>query len=354
MELLIKNANVFGQLEDILLKDGKIAQIGSRLRSENIFDANGSKVFPGLIDIHTHGCGGADVMEGKASYISKILKSHGTTSFCPTTMTVPKDDIKRICGQIPDTSDGAHFLGYHIEGPFVSREKCGAQNTLYLSAPDSSFYNSLENTALVVIAPELENSEEFIRKCKTKVAVGHTAADYSTALNAFNSGADCVTHTFNAMPEPHHRKLTLLDAAFEKNAYVQLISDGFHVSRLMVNFLFKVFGSDRVILISDSLAAAGSEDGEYIFGGQTVTVKDKKAYTSDGHIAGSTSFLLDCVKKAIEFGIDEKDAFTAAAQTPAEYLGIKKGKIEAGFDADLIITDYDYNLLKVITSDDIR
>ena len=353
MELLIKNANIFGELKDILLKDGKIEKISNRLKSKNVFDANGSKVFPGLIDIHTHGCGGADVMEGKASYISKILKSHGTTSFCPTTMTVPKEDIKKICSHIPDTAGGAHFLGYHIEGPFVSREKCGAQNTDYLSVPDIEWYNSLENTALVVIAPELENSEEFIKKCKTKVAVGHTAADYSTALNAFNSGADCVTHTFNAMPEPHHRDKTLLDAAFEKKAYVQLISDGFHVSRLMVNFLFKVFTSDRLILISDSLAATGSDDGEYLFGGQKITVKDKRAYTTDGHIAGSTSFLLDCVKKAIEFGIDEKDAFNAASKTPAEYLGIKKGKIEEGYDADLIITDYNYNLLKVITSDDL-
>lgn len=351
MDLLIKNANVFGKLTNIYSKDGVIEEYDPRTVCENILDVNGSKVFPGLIDIHTHGCGGADVMDGKSSYISKILKSHGTTSFCPTTMTMPKASIEKICAEIPDTKDGAHFLGYNIEGPFVSREKCGAQNPEYLIDPDENWFNSLKNVAIAVLAPELENSEEFIKKCKAKVSIGHTNASYEQALKAIKSGADSLTHTFNAMPEPHHRNKSVIDAALDENIYVQLICDGFHNSKTFVRFLFGAFGSGRVILISDSLAATGYEDGRYNFGNQKITVKDRKAFLDNGSIAGSTSFLIDCVKKAIEFGVSEYDAFTSATKTPADYLGIKKGRIEPGFDADFIVTDNDYNILKVITKE---
>ena len=169
------------------------------------------------------------------------------------------------------------------------------------------------------------------------VCLGHTDADYETAMRAARAGARCLTHTFNAMPPLHHRQPSLLGAAFDSDMYAQVICDGKHIHPSAIRILYKLFGADRMVLISDSMRATGLADGDYEFGGLTITVKDKTARTQDGALAGSTSTLFECVRCAIEFGIPEKDAFKMASEIPARLMGLNRGVIVTGRDCDLII-----------------
>ena len=188
----------------------------------------------------------------------------------------------------------------------------------------------------------LENHPECV------VSLGHTDCDYETAISAINNGAKCLTHTYNAMPPLHHRNPGPIGAAFEKHIYAQLICDGFHISKPVVLAAYKMFGADRLTLISDSIRSAGLPDGEYESGGLKVILKDGAARLQDGTIAGSSATLLDCVKTAVKFGIPFEDAVKMASETPANMLGIKKGRIEKGYDADLLIVDNEINIKTVI------
>jgi len=203
---------------------------------------------------------------------------------------------------------------------------------------------------IVTIAPETEGGIEFIEKCKCIVSIGHTNADYETTIKAIEAGANCLTHTFNAMPPIHHREPGVIGAAVSKNIYAQVICDGIHIHKGAIQILYKLFGAERMILISDSMRATGFPDGEYELGGLKVYVKGKEARLSDGTLAGSVSTLLDCVKCAMCFGIPEEDAVKMASETPANLLGINKGKIMVGYDADFITVDDKFNLKKVIIS----
>ena len=190
----------------------------------------------------------------------------------------------------------------------------------------------------------------FIRAVspKTKVALGHTDCSYETALEAIENGASCLTHTFNAMPPLHHREPGPIGAAVEKGIYAQIICDGFHVAKPVILAAYKLFGPDRLILISDSLPCAGLPEGRYVSGGLPVVQSGGVARLEDGTLAGSSVMLIDCVKTAISFGIPRQDAVRMASQTPAELLGIKKGRIEAGYDADLLLVDEDLHVHAVI------
>ena len=162
-----------------------------------------------------------------------------------------------------------------------------------------------------------------------------------------DAGAMCLTHTFNAMPPLHHRNPGPIGAAIEKNIYAQVICDGLHIHKSVIQMLYRTFGADRMVLISDSMRATGMPDGEYEFGGQKITVTNKVARTEDGAIAGSTSTLFTCVKKAVEFGIPMPDAFKMASETPAKLMKLNKGRIAAGFDADIITVSKNLDLTRV-------
>lgn len=347
MKRIYKNA--LPQDKDIVCEDGKITYIGKT--AEKGVDLGGLSVFPGLVDIHAHGCAGYDTMDaGNLAPMSRFLASRGTTSWLATTMTAPAEDIRRVVNiDIPKIPNAAEILGFHLEGPYISPDYNGAQLKKYIKKPDTEEFNTFQNIKLVTIAPETDENFEFIKKCTARVAIGHTAADYETALKAVEAGASCLTHTFNAMPPLHHRAPGPIGAAIDKNIYVQVICDGFHIHKSVIYALFKIFGKERMILISDSMRAAGMPDGEYEFGGQSISVRNKAAYTSDGTIAGSTSTLFDCVKKAIEFGIPAEDAFAMASETPCRYLGIgNKGRLKKGCDADFIAVDENYDLKCVV------
>lgn len=351
-ELILKNCRIGEEITDITIKNGFIAEVG-KTDADGI-DVGGKCVYPGLFDIHSHGMIGYDTMDGdKLSEMSEFLLKQGVTSWLPTTMTMDIETIKSVTDNI-DSSKGANVLGFHMEGPYISPKFKGAQNEKYIKNPDLEEFRTLKNMKMVTIAPEMAGSDEFIKNCSAVVSLGHTDCNYEEAIKAIENGANCLTHTFNAMPPLHHREPALIGAAVDKNIYVQVICDGIHIHPAVIRMLYRLFGKDRMILISDSMRATGLSDGEYEFGGQTITVKDKVARTEYGAIAGSTSTLMDCVKKAIEFGIPKDDAFYMASGTPAVLMNVKKGHIKPGYDADLIVLDDDLKICMTILNGEIK
>ena len=338
MALIYKNAKVNGELVDIKTDNGKIVKIGKF--DEDGIDMKGYKVYPGLFDIHIHGCAGYDTMDGNhLDEMSEYLAQNGVTSWLPTTVTVDIKDIKSVTNINIINTKGANVEGFHAEGPYIGKKYKGALNEKYIKSPDVDEFKELENVKIVTMAPDLEGAMDFIKDCGCIVALGHTEAGYGCSAEAIENGANCLTHTFNAMAPLHHREPGPIGAAIDKGIYVQVISDGTHLHPSIVRMLYKLFGTERMVLISDSMSATGIADGEYMLGGQKVYVKDAVARIENGAIAGSTSNLFMCVKKAIEFGIPEEDAFKMASLTPAEMLNMKKGKIEAGYDAEFIAVD---------------
>ena len=348
--MIIYNAEINGELKTVKLDGGKIVSVEPDTGRGDI-DAGGNLLLPGLIDVHTHGCIGMDTMDADFEPMCRFYAEHGTTSFLPTTMTMGYDALERVTKAKTDFP-GAEILGFHFEGPYISEKHKGAQNPAYIKKPSAAEFSRFKNVKMVTIAPESEGSAEFIRAVTPEciVSIGHTDCTYETALEAIESGASCLTHTYNAMPPFHHRNPGPIGAAFEKHIYAQIICDGFHISKPVVLATYKMFGADRMVLISDSIRSAGLPDGEYESGGLKVFLKDGAARLADGTIAGSNATLLDCVKKAVEFGIPLDDAVRMASRTPAELLGVKKGRIEPGYDADMLITDRKLNIKTVITA----
>ncbi len=344
--IILKNARIGNTLTDVVVEEGKIAYIG-KVDGEG-YDCRGLTLRAGLIDIHTHGCGGYDTMDSPIGELALWHKAHGVTSFLPTTMTAPIDALIWVCQEIPE-SEGAHVLGYHLEGPYLAEKAKGAQNAAFLQTPNLGDFCCIPNAKMVTVAPELPGAMDFIGGMEDAVVcLGHTVADYDTCMEAFGKGAMCLTHTCNAMSPLHHRDTGPIGAALDTGAYAQVICDGIHIHPSMIRILYRLFGRDRMILISDSMSATGLADGDYTLGGQKVLVREGIARTETGALAGSTTCLLDCVKCAIAFGIPEEDAFYMASATPATLLGASKGKLEVGYDADFILLDHQNNLQETL------
>ena len=343
--IVLKNAKIGNALTDVVVEEGKITFIGKVDVAG--YDCRGLTLRAGLIDIHTHGCGGYDTMDSPIEELAKWQKAHGVTSFLPTTMTAPIDALIWVCEGIPQ-GDGAHVLGYHLEGPYLAEAAKGAQNAAFLQTPNGADFSRIPHARMVTVAPELTGAMEFISQSEAIVCLGHTVADYDTCQEAFAKGAKCLTHTCNAMTPLHHRNTGPIGAALDADAYAQVICDGIHLHPSMIRILYRLFGRDRMILISDSMSATGLADGDYMLGGQKVLVREGVARTETGALAGSTTCLFDCVKCAIEFGIPEDDAYAMASETPATLLGVMKGKIQVGYDADFILVDDQNNLIETL------
>lgn len=330
---------------------------------QEVFDASGCYVIPGLVDVHTHGCAGCDFSDADPEGLKRIAAwefSQGVTAFCPTSMTLPVDRLAEICasaGSIPD--DGRHALaaGIHLEGPFVSMEKMGAQNPDYILSPDPGTFEKLQAAAaipirLITIAPELPGAIEFIDRFHNQVhiSLGHTAGTYEDASRAYDHGADHATHLYNAMTPYAHREPGIIGAAAERpNVFAELICDGLHIHPSAIRATFAMFGADRVVLISDSMRAAGLPDGESELGGQTVYKKGLRATLKDGRLAASVSSLMDCMRNVVRFGIPLEDAVLAATDNPARSIGLggQIGCIEAGARGSVVILDRDLNPVQV-------
>lgn len=348
-KLILKNVMLRGELTDIRTENGKITAIGKC--AEDGVDMGGLKIYPGLIDIHSHGCMGHDAADGDGTLgiMADYQLSHGTTTWYPTTGTMPKDETYRVLSIPLDIGHGANLPGYHMEGPFLHPKKRGAHREDYLNAPKLQWILDLPLIKRVTLAPELPGAKEIIEKAGVQVTIGHTDADYDTAVGAMKAGANCLTHTFNAMNGIHHRNPGPIPAAMDCPwVYTELISDGFHVHPAVVRLLVRGMGYDRVILVSDAIRSAGLPDGEYESNGLDITVRNRQAYTSDGTIAGSNTLLFGCVKSAISFGIPEEEAVKMATENPARLMGLNKGKVEVGYDAEFILVDGDFNLKNVV------
>ena len=328
-----------------------------------IIDAEGLLVLPGLVDIHSHGAAGEDFSDGNPEGLKKILqyeKRCGITSYCPTSMTFPKERLRQIFASIKgaQTEEGAKVVGINMEGPFLDPAKKGAHVEEWIAAPDAAFVRELNQDVdglvrLVTLAPNMDGAEEFIKEMHEEVCIslGHTAADYDCASRAMKLGAHHVTHLYNAMQPFGHRAPGLIGAAMDDpECMVELICDGYHIHPSAIRAAFRLFGPERVILISDSMRATGMENGTYELGGQEVTVKDRKAVLKDGTLAGSATNLYGCMCKAIEFGIPLEQAIMAATANPARSIGIfdRVGSIRIGKQADLLLVSENLELKRVI------
>lgn len=328
-----------------------------------IIDAEGLLVLPGLVDIHSHGAAGEDFSDGNPEGLKKILRyerSCGITSYCPTSMTFPKERLRQIFASIKgaQTEEGAKVVGINMEGPFLDPAKKGAHVEKWIAAPDVAFVRELNQDVdglvrLVTLAPNMDGAEEFIKEMHEEICIslGHTAADYDCASRAMKLGAHHVTHLYNAMQPFGHRAPGLIGAAMDDpECMVEMICDGYHIHPSAIRAAFRMFGPERVILISDSMRAAGMENGTYELGGQEVTVKDRKAVLKDGTLAGSATNLYGCMCKAVEFGIPLEQAIMAATANPARSIGIfdRVGSIRIGKQADLLLASENLELKRVI------
>lgn len=342
MVTLFTNCLCEGTRRDLAIKDGKIVSVDiCDISHANVIDLHGLRLYPGLVDIHAHGCVGADTMDADADALAKMsefLLENGTTSWLPTTMT---ESIKKIRAAVMTElpTDGAEVLGFHTEGPYINPKRKGAQNEMFIKSPEAADFDGVSHRVkMITLAPEMTDCLEFIKNSSAVISIGHTDADHECTLAAADAGAKCLTHAFNAMPPLHHRAPGPIGAAIERGMYVQVICDGLHIHKSAITMLYRTFGRDRMVLISDSMRATGLCDGRYIFGGKDIDVKDGVArVASDGALAGSTSTLFDCVKTAIGFGIPEIDAFYMATRTPCALMGfLNKGRLDIGADADII------------------
>ena len=265
--MILRHARVGGELKTIVTEGGRIALVTDRDMPEGV-DVGGKRVIPGLIDVHTHGANGFDTMDADFAPLCRFYAQHGTTAFLPTTMTMPYADILRVT-TANTACEGAQILGFHLEGPFISEKHKGAQDPANIRMPSVTDFAQFQNVKMVTMAPELPGSEEFIRAVsdRTVVSIGHTDCDYETALRAIDCGANCLTHTYNAMPPLHHRAPGPIGAGFERHIYAQLICDGFHVAPTVIRATWQLFGTERMVIISDSIRTAGLPDGEYVCGG---------------------------------------------------------------------------------------
>jgi N-acetylglucosamine-6-phosphate deacetylase len=367
MFMIIKNAMVYTEdgsfvKKDLTLEGEYIVSNEDTSDHGEVLEAEGLYLIPGLTDLHFHGCVGYDFCDGTQQAINAMAEyqaSNGITTIAPATMTLDDERLTQIFKNASEyhSESGAILTGIKMEGPYLSLAKKGAQNPKYLRHPDPEHFRRMQALSgglikILAIAPEEEGALECIEELKDEVVISlaHTTADYDLSLKAFQKGASHLTHLYNAMPAFSHRSPGVIGAAFDsEHVHVELICDGVHVDPSVVRATFKMFGEDRIILISDSMMATGLKDGQYSLGGQEVTVVGNKATLADGTIAGSATNLMQCMRIAVSFGIPLTTAIKCAAVNPAKEIGIydKYGSITPGKYANLVLLDQKLEIVKV-------
>lgn len=366
--MLYKNACIFiegkFQLGSFRVRDGRFAEILNCVPEEEGIDLQKAWVIPGLVDVHIHGAMGADFSDGDYDDLVKMsgyLAKMGVTSFAPASMTLPYDALGRAFAagkKLKETQPAgcARLVGIHMEGPFFSEKKKGAQNGAYLQKPDFPAFEKLYNgcdglVKIVDVAPELPGAADFTKRASRlcTVSVAHTDGDYEQAKAVFDAGATHLTHLFNAMPPIHHRNPGVIGAAAEnKDVQAELICDGLHVHESAVRMAFSLFPG-RIVLVSDALRCCGMPDGDYTLGGQPVHLEKGIAKLPDGTIAGSATNLYACMQNAVKFGISKEQAILSATLNPAKAIGAEGeiGSIAPGKRADFVVCDEALNRKQV-------
>lgn len=366
--ICIKN-EVFDKItiSDTGYEDACVDRTGNNEHSE-IIDGQGCYAIPGLIDIHFHGCMGADCGDASTEALQIIADYEayaGVTAIAPATMTVGVDELKRILKNAAEFASkqtrGADLVGLNMEGPFISREKCGAQNPEYILPCDENMCREFLEVSnglvkYIGLAPE-ENPgfEKFIKNMKdqVKISLAHTNADYETSARAIKAGASHLIHMYNAMPSLNHREPGLIAAVSDyPGVDAEIICDGVHIHPAMVRAAYRLMGAERIILVSDSLRATGMPDGIYTLGGQDVCLHGRRVtLVSNGALAGSATNLMDCMKYAVQnVGIPLEQAVVSAAVNPAKSLGIDNqyGTIDTGKIANVVLLSSDLETMAVI------
>jgi N-acetylglucosamine-6-phosphate deacetylase len=360
----------------ILIRDGVIEAIGPR---EGMTLPDGAQeisaidkiTIPGFIDVHIHGAGGRDVMEGNVTAMEAVAKTvarHGTTSFVATTVTASPDDTIRGVSGISDyinrqhEMDGARaeVLGIHFEGPFLSPVRRGVHPAEWLKLPSADLLEKFLQSAgghgqILTIAPELLGAIPCIdaaRKAGLVVSMGHTDATYEQARVGIAHGARHATHVYNAMRPFSHRDSGVIGAVLTApEVSAELIADGIHVDETAMKLLLRAKGAGGVVLISDGISATGMPDGKYMLGGIEVTLSGGACRNSEGKLAGSVLTLDRALQNVVKLGASLADAVRMLTLNPASLLGIefKKGSLRVGADADVLLLDENLRVTDVWT-----
>ena len=344
--------------------DGERLTASSANADGEIVEATGLYALPGLLDLHFHGAVGYDLCDADPAGLQAIADfeaQHGVTAICPATMTFPEEKLREVmrCAAAHRNGQGADLVGINMEGPFINPDKAGAQDPQYVIQADVGMLERLQEAAgglirLVDVAPEIPGNLDFIRQMsdQVRISIAHTKTDYGMAAQAFKAGAKQLTHTYNAMPPMAHREPGPIPAGAEYGSDAELIADGIHVHPAMVRLLFRLYGPEHILLISDSMRACGLPDGDYTLGGQAVTVRGKKAVLTEkpDTIAGSVTCLYDCMREAvINMGIPLEHAVQAASENPARALGVSRdyGTLSPGAYANVILADMELTIRAV-------
>ena len=371
MNIAIEGARVVTPGKDlgvacVRIEGDRIVAAGADVRpaaGDEVVEADGLTLLPGFVDIHSHGRGGSDFCDATDEAFDVIGKGKlkdGVTSFLATGLTRPEEDLAELCAaaeRYKARRDGATCLGVHLEGPFFNGEMAGAQNPAYLKKPDAAFVmrlNAVSPVKKVSLAPELEGAVECIRELAAAGIVtsgGHSAADYDTFERARMAGMTHLTHFCNAMMPIHHLRPTMVTGGMlADDVFVEIITDGVHLSDPMIRLIAKAKGPGRVMLITDAMCAAGEPDGMYSLGGLRVKVEKGRATLADvpydpkavvSNVAGSVALFDDCFRRFVRVtGWPLHEAVKAAGYNQLRSLGITdRGEIAAGQRADLVLLD---------------
>jgi N-acetylglucosamine-6-phosphate deacetylase len=373
---LVRNASLVlpdGVLDQgwLLVEDGRITGVAAAGQPEPVvspetavYDLAGRHVLPGFVDMHVHGGGGAAFSAGDADQAlvaARFHLGHGTTTIMASTVTGSMAEIEHHIGELSGLVQDGILAGIHLEGPFISKARCGAHDPGLLRAPARTDVSRLLRAGdgtvrMVTLAPELEGGLDAVRLLTESgviAAVGHTDATYAQTREAIELGAPVGTHVFNAMRPVHHREPGPVTALLEQEQVLcEVVNDGLHVHPSVVSLMFAAAGAHRIALITDAMVAAGVGDGEYQLGALTVQVRDGEARLTDGDsLAGSTLTMDRALRNAVRLaGVPLADAAISASLTPARALGIadRVGSLETGKQADLVVLDGDLRVVSVM------
>ncbi len=368
----ILNAKIFLNDEiiegKVLLYDHKIVNIVDEIDLTDIetIDAKGAYVSAGFIDLHIHGSGGADVMDATPDAletISSTLLQTGTTSFLATTMTMSSEDIDKALQNIQLHAfkvSGAHILGIHLEGPFINISKHGAQDKAYVQAPNVALIeNYMQEVKMITLAPEIKGAEGFVKQLTKEyphiiLSIGHSDASYEECQESFTWGISHATHLFNAMNPYHHRKPGIVGAVFDSDVTCDIIADLVHTHPSTLELVQKV-KKEKLILITDAMRAGCMKCGTYDLGGRSVEVDEGKAVLEDGTLAGSVLKMNDALSNMrTHTSMNMVEIVNSVTKIPARKLGVNKGELKEGYDADIVIFDENFSIISTIVSGEVK